>query len=114
MSHGDDAGRRVQRNRGNEIRVNAVRSSILIELRDFPFAHDHPARTPWVGPTDVTAKGAVILWPTTGTAGTPPPDIKARFPQLVPEVPRAFERPVQGRLPLMRIGWGVLRPQEAH
>jgi hypothetical protein len=26
-------------------------------------------------------------------------------------VPRAFERSVQGQLPLMRIGWGVIRPQ---
>jgi hypothetical protein len=26
-------------------------------------------------------------------------------------VPRAFERGVQGRLPLLRIGWGVIRPQ---
>jgi len=27
------------------------------------------------------------------------------------ELPRAFERPVQGRLPLIRIGWGMIRPQ---
>ena len=40
----------------------------------------------------------------------PPPDIKAYFPDLVAEVPRAFERPVQGRLPLLRVGWGVIRP----
>ena len=37
--------------------------------------------------------------------------IKERFPDLVPEVPRAFERSVQGRLPLMRIGWALIRPQ---
>ncbi|HVY58296.1 MAG TPA: glycosyltransferase family 39 protein [Xanthobacteraceae bacterium] len=71
-----------------------------------------PARSPWVGDDDIARKGAVIVWPTTDTSGTPPADIKARFPQLVPEVPRAFERPVQGRLPLLRIGWGVLRPQD--
>jgi hypothetical protein len=29
----------------------------------------------------------------------------------VPEVPRAFERAVQGRLPLLRIGWALIRPQ---
>jgi hypothetical protein len=29
---------------------------------------------------------------------------------LVPEVPRAFERLVQGRLPLQRVGWGMIRP----
>jgi hypothetical protein len=26
-------------------------------------------------------------------------------------VPRVFERAVQGRLPLIRIGWAVIRPQ---
>ncbi len=41
---------------------------------------------------------------------TPPPDIKAYFPDLVAEVPRAFDRPVQGRLPVLRVGWGVIRP----
>jgi hypothetical protein len=55
-------------------------------------------------------KGAILVWPTTDTAGTPPPDIKADFPDIVPEVPRAFERTVQGRLPLLRIGWAVIRP----
>jgi hypothetical protein len=60
---------------------------------------------------DVKRKGAIVVWPTTDTAGAPPPDIKARFPALVPEVPRAFARPVQGRLPLLRIGWAIVRPE---
>jgi hypothetical protein len=51
------------------------------------------------------------VWPTTDTAGTPPPGISERFPQLVPEVPRVFARRVQGRLPLVRIGWAVIRPK---
>jgi hypothetical protein len=72
-----------------------------------------PSLTPWVSDADVRAKGAVVVWPSADTAGAPPPDIKARFPDLVPEVPRSFERPVQGRLPLMRIGWGLIRPAEA-
>jgi hypothetical protein len=29
---------------------------------------------------------------------------------LVPEVPRAFERRFQGRLPLIRLGWSMIRP----
>jgi hypothetical protein len=29
----------------------------------------------------------------------------------VPEVPRSFARPVQGLLPLIRLGWAVIRPQ---
>jgi hypothetical protein len=52
-----------------------------------------------------------VVWPTTDTAGTPPADIKQDFPDIVPEVPRAFERGVQGRLPLLRIGWALIRPQ---
>jgi hypothetical protein len=70
-----------------------------------------PERSPWVRPADVREKGAVVVWPATDTAGTPPPSIKASFPDLVIEVPRAFERPVQGWLPLLRIGWGMIRPQ---
>lgn len=72
-----------------------------------------PARSPWVGPADVREKGAVVVWPATDTAGTPPPAIRASFPDMVIEVPRAFERPVQGRLPLLRVGWAVIRPQAA-
>jgi hypothetical protein len=70
-----------------------------------------PDRSPWVTADAIRSKGAIVVWPTTDTAGTPPAAIKERFPDLVPEVPRAFERTVQGRLPLLRIGWGVIRPQ---
>jgi 4-amino-4-deoxy-L-arabinose transferase-like glycosyltransferase len=72
-----------------------------------------PERTPWVTRQDIEAKGAVVVWPTTDTAGTPPAEIKARFPNLVPDVPRTFSRRVQGFLPLTRIGWGVIRPRGA-
>jgi hypothetical protein len=70
-----------------------------------------PERSPWVTLDAVRTKGAIVVWPTTDTAGTPPAAIKEKFPDLVPEVPRAFERSVQGRLPLIRIGWGLIRPQ---
>lgn len=73
---------------------------------------DDPARSPSVTPADIRAKGAVVVWLAAGTTPTPPPDIKARFPDLVAEVPRAFERRVQGRLPLLRIGWAVIRPAD--
>jgi 4-amino-4-deoxy-L-arabinose transferase-like glycosyltransferase len=56
-------------------------------------------------------KGAVVLWRATDSAGTPPPEVKAQFPELVPEVPRAFDRALPGRAPVLRIGWGVVRPQ---
>jgi hypothetical protein len=64
-----------------------------------------------VSVADARAKGAVIVWPATDTPGTPPLAIKAIFPDLVVEVPRVFERSIQGRLPLLRIGWAVIRPQ---
>jgi hypothetical protein len=68
------------------------------------------ARSPWATPDDIRMKGAVVVWRATDARGTPPPAISERYPDLVPEV-RAFERPVEGRLPLLRIGWGLIRPQ---
>jgi hypothetical protein len=68
------------------------------------------ALSPWINELDIREKGAIVVWQISDPAGTPPPAIRARFPNLVPEVPRAFERPVQGRLPLMRIGWATIRP----
>jgi 4-amino-4-deoxy-L-arabinose transferase-like glycosyltransferase len=62
---------------------------------------------------DAMEKGAVVLWRANDQAGAPPPDIKAQFPELVPEVPRAFERALPGRAPVLRIGWGVVRPKAA-
>jgi hypothetical protein len=69
-----------------------------------------PARSPWVTPDDIRQKGAVVVWVTADTNPAPPADIQQRFPDLVPEVPRAFDRPVRGRLPILRIGWGMIRP----
>jgi hypothetical protein len=69
-----------------------------------------PARSPWVTPDEIRRNGAVVVWPAADTDPAPPPDIKLRFPDLVPEVPQSFARPVQGRLPVLRIGWGVIRP----
>jgi hypothetical protein len=74
------------------------------------FFDSDPARSPWVTADDIRKKGAIVVWIAADTSPTPPPDIKAYFPDLVPEVPRTFDRPVQGRLPLLRVGWGVIRP----
>ena len=76
------------------------------------FAAD-PARSPWVTAQDIREKGAVIVWPTLDTNPAPPLEIAARFPGLVPEVPRTFPRLVRGRLPPLLIGWGVIRPASA-
>jgi hypothetical protein len=72
-----------------------------------------PAASPWITLDAIKAKGAILAWPTAGTAGTPPAALVERFPELVAEVPRAFERRVQGSLPLLRIGWALIRPQAA-
>ncbi len=69
-----------------------------------------PERSPWVTADDIRSKGAIVVWLAADTTPTPPPDIKAYFPDLVPEVPRTFDRPVEGRMPPLRIGWAVIRP----
>jgi len=70
-----------------------------------------PQRTPWISPAGFTETGGVVVWRASDTAGTPPPDLARRFPGLVPEVPRAFERLVNGRQPPLRIGWAIVRPK---
>jgi uncharacterized membrane protein len=91
------------------------RTAALIALgspsRPSLFLDATPERTPWVTADDVRRKGAIVVWPTTDTAGAPPPDIKERFPDIVPDATRVFERPVSGRLPVLRYGWAVIRPQ---
>jgi len=70
-----------------------------------------PARAPWLNDAAVASKGAIVTWMATDTAGLPPPALKARFPDLIVEVPRTFERTVQGRLQSLRIGWAMIRPK---
>jgi len=76
------------------------------------FATD-PARSPWVTAQTIAAKGAIVVWRATETSGEAPAAIKARFPDLIAEVPQTFARPVRGRLPPLRIGWGMIRPSSA-
>jgi hypothetical protein len=91
------------------------RTAALISLgapsRPSLFLDATPERTPWVNFDDVRRKGAIIVWPASDTVGAPPPEIAARFPDLQPDQPRVFERPVSGRLPVLRYGWAVIRPQ---
>ena len=72
-----------------------------------------PERSPWASTEDVRVNGGVIVWSIDGNSTLPPPGLKAHFPDLVPEVPRSFPRPVQGFLPLIRLGWSVIRPPNA-
>jgi 4-amino-4-deoxy-L-arabinose transferase-like glycosyltransferase len=72
-----------------------------------------PALSPWLSDDAVREKGATIVWPVTDQGGAPPPTLKERFPDMIAEVPRSFDRSVQGRLPLLRIGWAMIRPRRS-
>jgi hypothetical protein len=72
-----------------------------------------PQRSPWASPDDIRRDGGLLVWPADDNTGTPPAALKAQFPAMVPEVPRSFARSMQGLLPLVRLGWAVIRPQAA-
>jgi hypothetical protein len=75
------------------------------------FLDTAPERTPWLTLTKFNQTGGVVVWRASDTSGTPPADIAQRFPGLVPEVPRTFDRLVTGRQPVLRIGWAIVRPK---
>jgi hypothetical protein len=75
------------------------------------FLDKTPERTPWLTMEKFNRTGGVVVWRASDTDGTPPADIAQHFPGLVPEVPQAFERLVNGRQPLLRIGWAIVRPK---
>ena len=110
-------GDTFQRRTGKPLAIIAgdPRLATLIALAapSRPSYYDHvaPARTPWVTPDDIRKRGLIVVWPARDQGGAPPADIKARFPDLVPEVPRAFGYTIQGMLPLAHVGWGMIRPQ---
>jgi hypothetical protein len=70
-----------------------------------------PQLTPWLTPAKFMETGGVVVWRASDTAGTPPAEIAQRFPGLAPEVPQAFDWLVNGRQPLLRIGWAIVRPK---
>lgn len=92
-----------------------VRTAGLVALaspdRPSVYIDGAPERAPWITDEIIRQKGAIVTWTATDTAGLPPPALRARFPDMVPEVPQSFDRSVQGRLPLLRIGWAVIRPR---
>jgi hypothetical protein len=71
-----------------------------------------PQRSPWASAGDVVANGGLLVWPAADNTGTAPATLKAQFPTMVPEVPRSFARSIQGILPLIKVGWAVLRPPQ--
>jgi hypothetical protein len=79
--------------------------------RPFVFGEDKPGQPQLSTQDELFDKGAIVVWRATDSTGTPPIDIRTRFPELVPEVPRVFERRVEGRLPQLRLGWAMIRPK---
>jgi hypothetical protein len=75
------------------------------------YVDGNPGRAPWLNDEVVRQKGAIVTWAVTDAAGAPPAELKDHFPDMVPEVPRSFDRMVQGRLQLLRIGWAMIRPK---
>lgn len=116
----DDIGRffndSFERRTGQPLRAVAgdaeLATVIGFAAKDRPhvFLDATPARTPWLTTDQFRAGGGLVVWHAADTAGTPPEDIARRFPNLAPEVPRAFDRLVNGRRGPLRIGWAILRP----
>ena len=106
-----------QRRTGKPLEIVAGEPHIaaLVALHSEPRAHLYldstPEKSPWIKPEDIARKGAVVVWIATDTAGTPPAELKARFPTLVQDTPRNFPQFNQGRTPVLRLGWGVVRPR---
>jgi hypothetical protein len=84
--------------------------SLMAPSRPSLYLESAPEYLPRVTRTDLDDRGAVVLWLATDSAGLPPPEVLREFPEIVPEVPQAFPRRFQGRMPLTRIGWGMIRP----
>ena len=72
-----------------------------------------PHRSPWASAADIRAQGGILVWPAADNSGTPPQTLKVQFPEMVQEVPRSFPRTIQGMLPLIRVGWAMVRPPAA-
>lgn len=70
-----------------------------------------PQRSPWATVIDFHEKGGLLVWPGSEKTAQAPATLRAQFPDLVPEVPRSFARAIQGFLPLIRLGWAVVRPE---
>src|SRR3954468_22704522 len=97
--------------------IGDVRTAGLVALaspdRPSLYIEASSALSPWLSDDDVREKGAIIVWPVSDQGAAPPIALRERFPDMVAEVPRSFERSMQGRLPLLRIGWAMIRPRRS-
>jgi hypothetical protein len=85
--------------------------ALMAPSRPSLYLESAPEYLPRLNRQDLDDRGAVVLWPATDTTGRPPPEIVRQFPDLVAEVPEGFPRRFQGRMPLTRVGWGMIRPR---
>jgi hypothetical protein len=85
--------------------------SYSVRRRPHLLLDETPERTPWLTIAHFNDTGGLVVWRAADTAGTPPEAITRRFPGLVPEVPRSFSRYLDGRQPLLRVGWAIIRPK---
>jgi hypothetical protein len=97
--------------------IGDVRTAGLVALgsadRPSLYIDGSPALSPWLSDDMVREKGGIIVWTVIDASGAPPAALRERFPTIVAEVPRSFDRSVQGRLPLLRIGWAMIRPRRS-
>jgi len=109
----DDSFERRTNQRLRVVSGDAQLATLITLSRDRPhlFLAATPQRTPWTDSAKFNETGGVVVWRASDTSGTPPADIAQRFPGIVPEVPRSFEWLVNGRQPLLRIGWAIVRPK---
>jgi hypothetical protein len=109
---GDSFERRTNQ-RLRAVTGDAELASLVALARGRPhlYLEASPEQTPWLSLPKFNQTGGVVVWRASDTVGTPPPEITRHFPGLVPEVPRAFDRLVDGRQPLLRIGWAIVRPK---
>ena len=116
---GEFAGERFQSRVGKPLaivtgdRQLAALVSLRAPSRPSVYEAAAPERTPWIGPAEIERNGAIVVWFSPDTRREVPDEIKKHFPDLTAEVPRLFERPVQGLLPKLWIGWAVIRPKPA-
>jgi hypothetical protein len=92
-------------------RSTAALIAIAAPSRPSLYIAEKPSHVPHITRADLEEKGAIVVWPIADASGRPPPEIATQFPNLVAEVPQAFPRRVQGRMPLQRVGWAMIRPR---
>lgn len=110
--YGDSFQRRT--NRPLPAVAGDARLAKLIALgsaRPRPLLAAAPQQGRWLTPAQFNESGGVVVWRAADTAGTPPAEITKQFPGLVPEVPKTFDRLVDGRYAPLRIGWAIVRPK---